>query len=212
MKQTRFLICTAFLWSLFCSSAWATVYIIDSQQSYLHILTGRAGPLKAFSHRHVIELGPLIGQIQYQPQGTSTSELVLSPATFLVDRPETTARYPDIWGEETVKESAAKGTKKNMLSDKLLDAANFPVVTVDINLEQQENTVFETTVTIKGQSFTFQIPGKLTVNENDLTATTEFTLTHEQLGLKPFKAMGGAIAVGDEINFLVHIVATPVEQ
>ncbi|WP_428243291.1 YceI family protein [Gynuella sp.] len=212
MKQSRFLIYIVFLWSLFCSSAWATVYNIDSQQSYFHILTGRAGPLKAFSHRHVIELGPLTGQIQYQPQGTSTTELVLSPADFLVDRPETTARYPDIWGEETVKESAAKGTRKNMLSKKLLDAEDFPVITVDINLKQQKNTVFEAVVTIKGQSFTFQIPGQLTVNENDLTAIAEFTLTHEQLGLKPFKAMGGAIAVGDEIHFLVHIVATAADQ
>ena len=85
-----------------------------------------------------------------------------------------------------------------MLTDKLLDASDFPTVTVDISLSPQEKTIFQTTVTLKSQSFTFQIPGELAVDETGLTATAEFMLTHEQLGLKPFKAIGGSIAVGDE--------------
>lgn len=212
MKQTFFL----YYFSLLClasfaaPSALAEHYAIDKDQSYIHVLTGRAGLLKMFSHRHVVELGPLKGTFDYEENALSTATLELKPAQFFVDRPAKTAMYPEIW-DTAVNDSAAKGTKKNMLSSKLLDAETFP--NIDVNIQLAPNTanqpIFHVAVHIKDGVFALDIPGTLEQQGDNLLATAEFSLSHGQLGLTPFSAAGGMFAVADEMTFIVHIVATP---
>ena len=198
------------LFALCLAPACAQTFQILTEQSYLHVLTGRAGALKAFSHRHVVELGPLNGTVNYHAGQLSTAELTLKPAAFIVDQPSATAQYPEIW-DKAVNASAAKGTTKNMLGEKLLDADHFPTIIVSIQLPAKAlgPVIFKSTVIIKNQQFTFQIPGTLTMANGLLIADSEFTLNHGQLGLTPFRAAGGLFAVADKMQFTVHIVAQP---
>jgi polyisoprenoid-binding protein YceI len=194
----------------------ATDYRIDSDASYIHVFTDRAGPLKALSHYHVIELAPISGQFSFTHNQPATAELTLEPASFRVDAPEATALYPDIWSK-AVSEGAAKGTQKNMLSKKLLFAEAFPEIKVSIALaplkriEGNATTVtFQTRITLKDSEFEFSIPGTLETTPDALIAQASVQISHKDLGLKPFKAGAGAIAVGKELNFLVYIHATPI--
>ncbi|MEJ2064679.1 MAG: hypothetical protein P8X74_15625, partial [Reinekea sp.] len=88
------------------SSVFADEYRIEAEQSYIHVITSRQGALKRLAHRHVVELGPLEGKVSYEANGNSTAELQLTPEAFFVDRPQTTALYPEIW-DKPVNESAA---------------------------------------------------------------------------------------------------------
>ena len=194
----------------------ATDYQIDSDASYIHVFTDRAGPLKALSHYHVIELAPISGQFSFTNIQSATAELTLEPASFKVDAPETTALYPDVWSEP-VSEGAARGTKKNMLSKKLLFAEAFPKIQVAVALEPLDffegsttTVTFQTRITLKDSEFEFSIPGTLETTTDALIAQASVQISHKDLGLKPFKAGAGAIAVGKELNFLVYIHATPI--
>jgi len=185
-----------------------TRYQIDTNQSFIHVFTDRAGPLKKLSHLHIINLSPLSGHISYDPNGEANASFNLLPEQFTVDAPEHTAIYPDVWDEE-VKASAARGTRKNMLSKKLLHAEDFPEKNIKIELVEfeTESAVFQADITLKEKTFSFELPGSLTIENGIITADVEFNLTHKQLGLKNFKAAGGAIAVGKNIAFKAHIVA-----
>ena len=47
----------------------------------------------------------------------------------------------------------------------------------------------------------------MTLGNGVIQAQAEFRLTHDQLGLKPFSALFGALQVADEIDFSVRIRA-----
>lgn len=189
------------------SPSFAATYDIDTDLSYLHVLTERGGLLKSLSHPHVVELGPLNAQIDYnEDEVGSTVQWVLSPEQFIVDRPKITKQYPEIW-DESVDPKQAKGTTKNMLSKKLLYASQYPDIVVDILLTSTQPVVFNCQITIKDQIFEFSIPGELVVTEDTLNASADVNLSHKQLGLKPFKAGAGAIAVGKSMRFLVNVTA-----
>jgi hypothetical protein len=193
--------------------AWSSEFIIREQESYIHAFTDRAGPLKKLSHFHVIELAPLTGTIQFIPDAMSKVELNFKPSLFTVDSLSATQQYPEIW-DKPIKESAANGTKKNMLSKKLLTEATYPNIQVTIELPSLSvetgikiDVDFTTHINIKDNEFEFSLPGTLLREEETLTVESEFQLTHKQLGLKPFKAAGGAIAVGKTISFKVFVEA-----
>jgi polyisoprenoid-binding protein YceI len=198
------------------SASFATNYAIDTSASYIHVFTDRTGPLKALSHYHVIELAPISGQFSFSYNQTSEAEFMLDPSSFRVDAPEITELYPDVWSKH-VSESAARGTKKNMLSKKLLFAEVFPKIQVAVALEPLDffegstaTVTFQTRITLKDSEFEFSIPGTLETTPDALIAQASVQISHKDLGLKPFKAGAGAIAVGKELNFLVYIHATPI--
>jgi hypothetical protein len=54
-----------------------------------------------------------------------------------------------------------------------------------------------------------RLPATIVVGTDSVTVSGEFRLTHTDLGLTPFTAMGGLMAVGEEIDFTyrIHAVA-----
>jgi len=205
--------CFVLFFTLFSNSLWALEFKIDEDSSFIHVITGRAGALKALSHFHLIVLKPLTGNIAFNSLGTSTAKLSLLPQKFQVDLPVETTLYPDIWSKN-VSPKAAKGTRKNMLGKKLLSAQAFPEITVEIEVDTSsfenntpKNINFQVLIDVKGNEIYFDLPGTLIVQENKLIAQFEFEINHQQLGLKPFKAAGGAIAVAEGMSFRVYIEA-----
>jgi hypothetical protein len=62
-------------------------------------------------------------------------------------------------------------------------------------------------IEIVGRTFEFALPGAIGFDGDAVTAEGEFTLSHADLGLTPFSAAAGAIAVADNIRFVYRIRA-----
>jgi hypothetical protein len=56
------------------------------------------------------------------------------------------------------------------------------------------------------------VPTHVTVEGDVLTATGEFSLQHEDLGMKPFSVMMGALQVGPQIDFIYHVHAVAIAR
>ena len=184
-------------------------YQIDTENSYIRVLTDKSGIFGAMAHYHVVTINSLSGEVQTTDEKTGQVSLSVSPEDFLLDDDVNTKLYPELF-KKPVKDSAVEGTRKNMLGKKLFDIVNFPDIDVmiavaDISLG---DVVFDVTLQVRGQKIELQVPGKLVMNDGKLHAEAKFTTSNPELGLPVFKALAGSIAVGKKLEFEVNVVAT----
>jgi hypothetical protein len=99
-------------------------------QSELRVLVYRAGPLARMGHNHVMVNRSLRGEVDLPRDVAAASFRLTVPAdAFMVDDADARREEgPDFAGD--VPDDAKSGTLRNMLSPAVLDAAQFPEITV----------------------------------------------------------------------------------
>ena len=188
-----------------------TRYRVVSDESEVRALVYRDGPMARLGHNHVLSSRLLQGDVLSGEKGQEPRvSLVLPVASFSVDQAEQRAEE----GEDfpgAVNDDAISGTKKNLLSESLLDAAQFPEIRLTSRKVTGSGPDYTMTVAVevKGRTHDLQVPVRVEQGPKELRATGAFTVTHEQLGLTPFTVMGGLLSVKDEIRLRFRIVARP---
>jgi len=188
-----------------------TRYGVVSAESEVRVLVYRDGPMARLGHNHVLSSRSLQGDVLVGDKGQEPRvSLVLPVAGFSVDQTELRAEE----GEDfpgVVDDDAISGTKKNMLSEPLLDGARFPEIRLVSRKVTGSGPDYTMTVAIevKGQAHDLQVPVRVAQGPKELRATGAFTVTHEELGLTPFTVMGGLLSVKDEMKLRFRIVARP---
>ncbi len=185
------------------------VYRIDGAQSELRILVYRAGPLARLGHNHVMVNRALEGAVNmHSPQSASSFSLRVPVADFVVDDPQSrSAEGADFPGE--IPDEAKSGTLRNMLSASLLDAADYPVITVDSIAVEGANGEFSATLAIgvAGHESTIKAPFTLAIDEQRLRAMGSMELRQSDLGLTPYSLLMGALQVQDVVRLKFSITA-----
>lgn len=195
-------------------------YNVVSGESLLTILVFRGGTLAKAGHNHVIAVHDLSGTVYVPGELLHTSfELRFAVAQLAVDEPELRARAGADFPAE-VPESAREGTRHNMLGEALLDAAQFPEIT--LVSEQIEGGVgaagnpgasagsqvqAHVKITVTNQTHSLTVPVRYQLQNERITADGELPIRQSELGLKPFSAMLGALQVQDEMRVKFHVVA-----
>lgn len=189
---------------------------VVSRESLLTILAFRGGALAKAGHNHVIASHDLTGTF-YVPQDVlrSTFELHVPVAQLVIDEPGLRAQEgPDF--PTDVPDSAKEGTRRNMLSEALLNGAQFPDLSlVSQHIESVEGAVGSTgatvradvQVTIRATTHTISVPVSYSLTNGELVASGELPIKQTDLGLTPFSAMLGALQVQDELRVRFRIVA-----
>jgi polyisoprenoid-binding protein YceI len=186
-----------------------TVYRIDPSQSELRILVHRAGAMAAFGHNHVIVNRMLSGQIEFAGSPAASSFSIAIPAAgFVVDETDLRRQEgPDFPGD--IPEDAKQGTLHNMLSGALLNAAQYPAVTVrstSINDSRDALTV-TLAISVAGHESTLVAPFTLETSAGRLSAAGTLEVRQSALGLAPFSVMMGALQVQDVMRLKFRITA-----
>jgi len=209
-------------------------YRIDSNQSELRILVYRAGPLARFGHNHVMVNRKVRGEVNLaDAAGASMFSLIVPAADFVVDEPEARSQEgPDFPGE--IPDDAKAGTLRNMLSTSVLDADEFPEITVKSvavpgaqgtqgaadsgataqgiaaqSATAQDVATLTATVAISvaGHESTIDVPFTLRSDSSHLSATGSLELRQSTLGLTPYSLMLGALQVQDAMTIKFTLVA-----
>jgi polyisoprenoid-binding protein YceI len=184
---------------------------VASGESLLTILAFRGGTLAKVGHNHVIASHDVTGTF-YVPDDVShsTFELHIPVGQLTIDEPDLRAKEgPDF--PKDVPDSAKEGTRRNMLSEALLNGAQYD----DISLVSQRidtttagsQVRADVQITVRGQTHTVSVPVTYSLSNGELTASGELPLRQTDLGLTPFSAMLGALAVQDEMRVKFHFVA-----
>lgn len=180
------------------------VYTIDSSDTTAVVHVSRAGFLARFGHDHVVASHAVNGYILLpDPAGTlsgARADLYLPLASLTVDE----AEYREAAGLDT--EPSAKDiedTRTNMF--KSLDAVSHPWLTVNV-LMISDDALFAN-LTLQGVRRGYRIPVEIEVEEDTLRVAGQFTLPQSDHGIKPFRALGGALSVGDDLAVRFELIA-----
>lgn len=187
----------------------------------LHV--GKAGRLARLGHNHLVATEQLTGNAWLDSAGTLQARLSLVVATLSVDDPERRAFYraqtdaSTDWAEVYRSTPSTKNladTRANMLGSKVLDATNFPVITITATAsaaaaELSASTAgsLNTELTMRVRDVDTHLPVTLhwvRLAAGHIRWHSNFALTHTELGLTPFSALGGALSVAQQLNFEVR--------
>jgi polyisoprenoid-binding protein YceI len=184
---------------------------VESRQSLLTILAFRGGALAKAGHNHVIASHDVSGAF-YVPDDVNrtTFELHIPVQGLTIDEPELRAKEGADFPAD-VPQSARDGTRRNMLSEALLNGAQYPDITlvsqhID-SLEPGARVRADVEISIRGQTRTISVPVSYSLANGELTASGDLPLKQSDLGLTPFSAMLGALQVQDELRVRFRIVA-----
>lgn len=185
---------------------------VATRESLLTILAFRGGTLSKFGHNHVIASHDVRGTF-YVPDDIShsTFELHIPVGQLTIDEPDLRAKEgPDF--PKDVPESAKEGTRRNMLSEALLNGAQYDEITlasqhIDTTTTPGPQARADVQVTIRGQTHTISVPVTYSLSGDRLTADGDLPLRQSDLGLTPFTAALGALAVQDEMRVRFHFAA-----
>lgn len=192
----------------------AELYEIDVADSEIYWLVykGEGAISQRLGHNHVISVGQLTGQVLVHPElEQSRFEMEIPVEELVVDAPELRAQEGDEF-DSTPSEDDIAGTRRNMLSDAVLDAENHPYLRITGTgpvVEGGEQRL-EITIELLGRSIPVTVPTEITIDDGVLEAAGTFRLTHEQLGMKPFSFMR-VLSVGEPLDFVYRVVAHRVE-
>jgi len=189
-------------------------YDILAAQSLLTVRVYRGGALASAGHNHLVASHTLAGTIYVPGEALKTSfEVRIAVAELTVDEPELRAEESGGDFPPEVPQSAREGTRRNMLGPALLDAADYPeLVLRAVRLEQAaaaapgELTAWMD-AQVRDQHRTISVPVAWQLAGDTLTVTGEAALKQSELGLTPFTALMGALAVQDEMRVRFRIVA-----
>ncbi len=168
----------------------AQTYVVDSEQSWLRVLVYRAGLMSRLGHNHIVSIHDIDGTVEYTGRLSDTAvELYFPVATMVVD--DSNLRNHE--GEDfpgQVSEKDIRGTRRNMLGRKVLDAENFAEIRIqakEISGSLDALTVIADVI-VKGQTNTITFPAHVDQSEQQLMISGTAQVSHKDLGLKPFSA------------------------
>ncbi|WP_435099891.1 hypothetical protein [Arhodomonas sp. AD133] len=185
------------------------VYRIDADRSRLWVVLYRAGALGEAGHNHVIAANDMTGYFGWRRGDWRSARADLSvPVTELVaDPPGARRGWESFFGEQPPP-SARAATQENLRGASVLDAQRYPRVRVSLAAltGAPPRPVARFTVWLGGRRRSLSVPVALTRAKDALVVEGRIAVRHEELGLTPFAAFGGALRVADPmvIDFRLH--------
>jgi hypothetical protein len=189
------------------------VYAVDAAASDIHWRVYKAGTFARFGHNHVVSVGEVSGRVTRDPaSGAGTFELTMPVAGLVIDDPALRSLYGEDFSSKPTEEDIA-GTKENMLGERVLDAEHHPMLVIQgrVDGSVSEEAMLAVSVELLGRAVPISVPCSIVVDDDVLTASGEFRLTHADLGMEPFNVMLGALAVAPELDFSFDIRAMRVD-
>jgi polyisoprenoid-binding protein YceI len=185
-------------------------YVVDPAQSDFHWLVYKAGAFSRFGHNHTIAVGDLSGDVlvDHDDLAKSQFELQFGVGQLVVDDPALRSTLGEDFSSVPKPDDIA-GTRKNMLSERVLDGEKHPQIRITGIGPTTDSGMQELAVKIEmlGRVIDLKVPTNVTIEGDQLRATGEFELNHADLGLKPFSVMAGALQVGEKLSFTYDVKA-----
>ena len=190
---------------------------INQAESWLRIIVLPDGRLARFGHPHVIGAaigGEIAMRSDNQPNWLDAK---IDVHALEVDRPEWRAAEgfePELDAE------AIAGTRANMLSPRVLDAAQFPEIGLRARLLGWNAGVAEVDLVMRvrdqARRLRVQVPVKFRAKLNQgnpsqhsqvqMIAQESLVIRQSDFGIEPFSALGGGLRVADLLTIRYRIV------
>jgi polyisoprenoid-binding protein YceI len=185
-------------------------YRIDEDASELRILVYRAGSLAGIGHNHVIINRSVSGFVQIAGSLSDSSVSLQVPVdAFVVDEAEARREEGDEFPGD-IPDDAKSGTRRNMLSGAVLNAAQFPIITLKSTALKGTagKLTADLSLIIAGHEAAVSVPLTLQGDSQHLWAIGSFELRQSAIGLVPYSLLHGALQVQDLMRMKFKIAVT----
>ena len=219
---------------VFCSSLQVLAANLDIAKSNLVILTEKEGIASALAHRHIIAASNWTGVLELKKQTdkvagsiptleSGSANIVIRTKDLVVDSPEAAAGIISLLGEtkrwdpnkDKLEPGNADSVRENMLAESQLDAQHFPKIEgfgrfsdCKKNGELKLKCSLESTLKVRDRSVVRQMTVSIKNADKELVVEFIGEFRFSEFGIRPYKAMLGAIAVTDEFILAGKIVAS----
>jgi polyisoprenoid-binding protein YceI len=183
-------------------------YRIDSAGSELRLLVFRAGALANLGHNHVMTNRSVSGSVQIAESISDSSFSLEVPVDqFAIDDAQARLEEGSEFAGE-IPEDAKSGTRRNMMSSAVLNAAEFPIIKVrSTALHGTPGALTaDLTIDVAGHHSAISVPLSLAGDSRHMTAMGSIELRQTAIGLKPYSLMHGALQVQDAMRLKLKIV------
>lgn len=182
-------------------------FMVDPHASEVRIVVEAAGRLARFGHPHVLGGPVLSGRVVLSENWQASAlDLSLQLEDLVLDKPEW--RIAEGFPPE-LPDGAIEATRENLMSAAVLDVANHPTIRIRslglIGPDFQPD--LDIRISLRGEQRDLTVPISLEVNGDTLIATGRFAFRQSDFKIEPFSALGGALAVGDELLVRFRILA-----
>lgn len=184
-------------------------YRIDAAASDLRVLVYRGGLLGGLGHNHVVSSNSINGQVDVAEEpADSRVHLALLKESLVVDDPALRKAEGEKFAN-TLSTDDIAATRRNMLGPDLLDASRVAEIRVDSTrvTGAYPDLTITADVSVLGVAAELTFSVTVRMRDNMLLATGELSVTHKELGLRPFTAAMGTLRVRNELTFRYEIVA-----
>lgn len=181
-------------------SAGAEVWEVTG--SSLEIRVYRDGPMQKLGHNHLITSDRITGEVELrEPHATSGFALRLPLDSLVVDDAQARSRAGGEF-DAPVPEKDREATRRNMLGERLLDAARQGEILLiaDSITGGPRNYEARVRVSLAGREHVLAAPFELMIDGERLVARADLRLNHADLGLEPFAVALGALRVRDDFE------------
>lgn len=186
------------------------VYAIDAAGSRLRVYVYRGGTAAQLGHNHVLSAARFEGYMSVPSEKAADAqfEIRLPLNELVVDDPgirnETGGNFA---GERT--EADIEGTRRNMLGNRGFDAERFPLVRLrSISIEGDWPVLIaQTEIALHGVARTLPLSLRVDRDDKQVTASGSFVLRQSDFGITPFSALGGLMAVQDQVVVVFDLIA-----
>ncbi len=181
-------------------AAGADVWQVTGSQ--LEIRVYRDGPMQKLGHDHLITSDRIAGEVELrEPLAATRFALRLPLDSLVVDDAAARSRAGGVF-DAPVPEKDREATRRNMLGERLLDAARHGemLLTAESITGSPGHLQASVRVALAGQEHVIAAPFTLTVTGGRLVAHADLRLTHAELGLEPFAVALGALRVRDDLE------------
>ena len=189
--------------------AGALHYRVDGQRSQVLVLVRRDGSAAALGHSHVMSIHGLSGDVWWiSDTARSVLQLQFPVAAIGVDEPgPRTTQGPEY--QDVISDAGIAGTREHMLAADLLDAMDFPNITLRATNLRREGAGWQLSaqITVRDHTASLDIPVSVQQSDREVVARGSFTVTHAQLGLTVHSVMLGTLRVAEELPIQFNIVA-----
>ena len=182
-------------------------YPIDSGGSELRLLVYRAGPLANLGHNHVMVSRAVTGSVRIGGGVPASSfSLNTTAESFAIDDAQSRREEGDDFRGD-IAEDAKAATRRNMLSSALLNAADYPNITVkSVSLTGTLDAVnADLEISVAGHTSRISVPVALQGDAQHFIAAGSMQLRQTALGLTPYSVMHGALQVQDVMQLKFKI-------
>ena len=183
-----------------------TVLTIDSGESHVTILVGKAGMLSFAGHAHEVVAPAVRGRVTFDPTDWPHASVSLefdAAALRVTGKDEPASDVPAV--------------EKTMLGAQVLDVGRFPTiafrsrrVSVAFGAAGVAALTIDGDMTLHGKTRPLTVRSSATVDASGhVTATGTFTLKQTDFDMVPVTAAGGTIRVKDELDIQFVLKARP---